>query len=247
MISADPEDDVSLSPAQPSPLKQLPMVSSSPPGSDLHHSLKDKTPTTTTSVPSDPQTKPFSPRPLSAIHLNSDKPQRSNRSAKVPRNVHLEASVAPGDLNLSLDSDQGAALAFPSTTWSSCPSQQRTTPRSGSAAKLTPSPSVSRLESHSWPVLPPISPARGEKWAWPHMGCSQPPPYPATALLPTFIGLWLPRTRVDIHPETKRSGQTEKSKPASIARPSDAPAPAGTLWKLCCQPVFSHLLPPHNK
>ncbi|XP_030576571.1 flocculation protein FLO11 [Archocentrus centrarchus] len=169
MVSADPEGHVSLSSSQPSPLMQLPLAASSPAKSDLHRSSKDKTPAATTpSVPYDPlcsPTKPFSPRPISAIHLNSDKPQSSNRSTKIPQNVHLETSVAPADLNLYLDSDQGAALAFPSTTWSSCPSQQRTTPRSGSAAKLTPSTPVSWLESNVWPVLPPISPIRGRSAA----------------------------------------------------------------------------------
>lgn len=168
MVSADPERYVSLSPSHPSPLMQLALASSPPEESDLHQSFKKNTTadTTTTPVFYEPlfgQTKPFSPRPIPAIHCNSEKPQSSKRSTKTPQNIHLEAFVAPADLNVSLDSDQGATLAFPSTTWSSCPSPQRTTPHSGSLAKLTPSPPMSRLESHRWPVLPPISTVRGEK------------------------------------------------------------------------------------
>ncbi|XP_019202854.1 uncharacterized protein LOC102082573 isoform X4 [Oreochromis niloticus] len=178
MVSADPEGYVSLSPSHPSPL--LPLASSPPEESDLHQSFKESTTadTTTTPVLYEPlfgQTKPFSPRPIPAIHCNSEKPQSSNRSTKTPQNIHLEAFVAPADLNVSLDSDQGATLAFPSTTWSSCPSPQRTTPHSGSLAKLTPSPPMSRLESHHWPVLPPISPVRGRSAAsrCSEISCSQ--------------------------------------------------------------------------
>lgn len=193
MVSADPEGYVSLSPSHPSPLMQLPLASSPPEESDLHQSFKKNTTADSTATPVfyEPlfgQTKPFSPRPIPAIHCNSEKPQSSKRSTKIPQNIHLEAFVAPADLNTSLDSNQGATLAFPSTTWSSCPSPQRTTPHSGSLAKLTPSPPMSRMESHRWPVLPPISPVRGEKWAWPHMCRSQPPPCPTLHSYPLSEG-----------------------------------------------------------
>nr|XP_023008424.2 uncharacterized protein LOC101478573 isoform X2 [Maylandia zebra] len=180
MVSADPEGYVSLSPSHPSPLMQLPLASSPPEESDLHQSFKKNTTADSTATPVfyEPlfgQTKPISPRPIPAIHCNSDKPQSSKRSTKIPQNIHLEVFVAPADLNTSLDSDQGATLAFPSTTWSSCPSPQRTTPHSGSLAKLTPSPPMSRMESHRWPVLPPISPVRGRSAAsrCSEISCSQ--------------------------------------------------------------------------
>ncbi|KAM6961588.1 uncharacterized protein LKV04_020608 [Tautogolabrus adspersus] len=78
-------------------------------------------------------------------------------------NLHEPAASTDPALNPYLDSDPGlVTLAYPSATWSSCPSPLRTTPpRSGSRPKLTPTASVTRLESHRWPVLPPISPVRG--------------------------------------------------------------------------------------
>ncbi|XP_035762530.1 uncharacterized protein LOC102781111 isoform X2 [Neolamprologus brichardi] len=180
MVSADPEGYVSLSPSHPSPLMQLPLASSPPEESDHHQSFKKNTTADSTATPVfyEPlfgQTKPFSPRPIPAIHCNSEKLQSSKTSTKIPQNIHLEAFVAPADINTSLDSDQRATLAFPSTTWSSCPSPQRTTPHSGSLAKLTPSPPMSRLESHRWPVLPPISPVRGRSAAsrCSEISCSQ--------------------------------------------------------------------------
>ncbi|XP_040005299.1 uncharacterized protein LOC120801970 [Xiphias gladius] len=108
------------------------------------------------------QTTLLSPRPTSGLHPNSDKPLSVSKSIKTAEDLQQDAFVDPG-LNPSLDSDHGlVTLAFPSATWSSCPSPQRTTPCSGSGPKLTPSPAVSRLESHRWPVLPPISPVRGQ-------------------------------------------------------------------------------------
>lgn len=119
------------------------------------------------------QLKPLSPRPTSGVLSPSNKSEIRHESAKyLPKDTFVDPVS-----NLSLDSDHGlTTLAFPSTTWSSCPSPQRTTPQSGSGPKLTPPDSVARLESHHWPVLPPISSVRGEKWALTHMDRSQPPP-----------------------------------------------------------------------
>ncbi|XP_067438024.1 uncharacterized protein [Thunnus thynnus] len=150
----DPEGSVCFSPLQPSPVMQSPLASSPPAGINPHQSTS-----TTTPPPCEVllgQTKPLSPRPTSSIRPRSDKPVSSRRSTK---NLIQDTSIDPG-LNPSLDSDHGlVTLAFPSTTWSSCPSPQRTTYRSGSVAKLTSSPP--QLESHRWPVLPPISPVKG--------------------------------------------------------------------------------------
>lgn len=162
VTDSDPEGSFCVSPLHPSPVMELPL-SPSPAGSKPHQS----TTKTTTPPPYKPvfgQTKPSpSPRPISSICSHSDKPVSSSRSIKTAENLHKDASIDPG-LNPSIDSDHGlVTLTFPSTTWSSCPSPQRTTPRSASGAKLTPSPPVSRLESHRWPVLPLISPVRGEK------------------------------------------------------------------------------------
>lgn len=104
------------------------------------------------------QTTPLSPRPTSSVRPHSEKPVSSHRST---RSLLQDASIDP-TLNASLDSNRGFITpAFPSTTWSSCPSPQRTTYRSGSGVKLTPSPP--QLEVHRWSVLPPISPVKGEK------------------------------------------------------------------------------------
>lgn len=142
---------------------QSPLASCPPPGSNPRRS---STNTTTPPVLCEPllgQTKPLSPRPTSDVPPQTDITQSRRESTKTTENLNKGASLDPG-LNPSSDSDRGPiTLAFPSTTWSSCPSPQRTTPRSGSGPKLTPSASVTRLESHRWPVLPPISPVRGEK------------------------------------------------------------------------------------
>ncbi|XP_054862585.1 uncharacterized protein LOC118469314 [Amphiprion ocellaris] len=162
ILDLDPEGSARLSPLQPSPTMPLPLTS--PAGSNLHQSFSS-----TKSLLYEPlfgQTKPLSPRQAASFHLNSDKPPSSSRrSTKTAENLHLDPSVGP-DLNPSLDSDRGRATpAFRSATWSSCPSPQRTTPHSGSAAKVTPSRPASRLEPYRWPVLPPISPARGRSAA----------------------------------------------------------------------------------
>ncbi|XP_018552775.2 uncharacterized protein LOC108897564 [Lates calcarifer] len=150
-----------FSPPQPSPVMPSPLASYPPARSSLHQSSMNTTTNPPLYLPLFGQTQPLPPRPTSGPHLNSDKPLSSGKSTKTAEHPHQDAFIDPG-LNLSLESDHGlVTLAFPSATWSSCPSPQRTTPYSGSGAKLTPSPPASRLESHRWPVLPPISPVRG--------------------------------------------------------------------------------------
>ncbi|XP_034433795.1 uncharacterized protein LOC117757120 isoform X2 [Hippoglossus hippoglossus] len=148
---SDPEDCISA--PQPSPVTSPLLPSLPPAGSNPHQPSMNNPPVC---EPLFGQTKPLSSRPTSRLHPNSDKPLSSRQSTK---SLPGDAFV---DLHPSSDSDRGlVTLAFPSATWSSCPSPQTTTPRSGSAAGLTPSPPLSRLESHRWPVLPPISPVRG--------------------------------------------------------------------------------------
>lgn len=102
------------------------------------------------------QLSPFSPH---TVVPPPSQPFRHDSTENLP----TAASAGPASDPFS-DSDHClATLAFPSTTWSSCPSPQRTTPRSGSAPGLSPPASVSGLECHRWPILPPISPVKGEK------------------------------------------------------------------------------------
>ncbi|XP_069556289.1 uncharacterized protein [Brachyistius frenatus] len=177
---SDPEGSVCLSPPQPSPVEQSPLTSHPPAASNLHQSFNNTTtPTsasTSTSIststpplyePPSGQTEPLSPRPTPAVSLNSDGPLSSSQTTDAAENLHPEKPVDSG-IDPSLDSHRGGATpAFPSATWSSCPSPLWTARRSGSGAKLTPSPPASRLESHRWPVLPPISPIRGRSAASP--------------------------------------------------------------------------------
>ncbi|KAM7367245.1 hypothetical protein PAMP_015160 [Pampus punctatissimus] len=150
----EPEGSVCFSPLHPSLVMQSPLPSNPPAVSSPQQSTSTTTPPLSELLVG--QTKPLSPRPTSNIHPHSKKPASSRKSTK---NLLHDASVDP-DPNPSLDSDHGLlTLAFPSTTWSSCPSLQKTTYCSGSGAKLTPSPP--QLESHHWPVLPPISPVKG--------------------------------------------------------------------------------------
>ncbi|XP_069376123.1 histone-lysine N-methyltransferase 2D isoform X2 [Paralichthys olivaceus] len=153
----DPEGCGCSSP--PSPAMQLPLLHSHPPAGSNPPPPSMNITTTTNPPLCEPlfgQTKPLSSRPTSGLRLNSGKPLSGHRSTK---SLQQDASA---DLYPSLDSDRGlVTLAFPSATWSSCPSPQTTTPRSGSVADLTPSPPLSRLDSARWPVLPPISPFRG--------------------------------------------------------------------------------------
>ncbi|XP_042367685.1 histone-lysine N-methyltransferase 2B [Plectropomus leopardus] len=158
--SSDPEDSVCLSPLQLCPVMKTPVAFSPPAISNPLQSSTNATATPPLCKPLFGQTKPLSPRPASAVFPQLVKPLSRHQSAKTTENLHLDVSADPG-LHPPLDSDRGlVTLAFPSTTWSSCPSPQSSTRRPGSGPKLTPSAS-DRLESHHWPVLPPISPVRG--------------------------------------------------------------------------------------
>lgn len=162
MRDSDPEGISCFSPLQPCPVMKSPFASYPSAGSNPRQSSTNATATPPLYEPIFGQTKPLSPRPKSIVLHKSVKPLSRRESTKT-ENLHEDASIDP-DLHPSLDSDHGLiTLAFPSTTWSSCPSPQMTTPSSGSGPRLTPSASVARLESHRWPVLPPISPVRGEK------------------------------------------------------------------------------------
>ncbi|XP_029318070.1 protein transport protein SEC31-like [Cottoperca gobio] len=150
---SDPEGSTCFSPLRPCSVMESPSGSSPPAGCNPRQSS-----TNATATP--PLCEPLPPRPTSGVRPPSDEPLSRRESAKTEK-LHQDASADPG-LHPSLDSDHGlVTLAFPSTTWSSCPSPQMTTPRSGSGPKLTPPASVTLLESHRWPVLPPISPVRG--------------------------------------------------------------------------------------
>ncbi|XP_051248795.1 uncharacterized protein LOC127359114 [Dicentrarchus labrax] len=150
----DLEGSICSSPLRPSPPYP-------PAGSNPRRSSANTATTPQLYEPLFGQIKPLSTRPTSAVLPQSDKPMSRLESSKTAEYLHQDTSLDPA-LNPSLDSDHGLiTLAFPSTTWSSCPSPQRTTPRSGSGPKLTPSASVTQLESHRWSVLPPISPVRG--------------------------------------------------------------------------------------
>lgn len=152
----DLEGSVGFSPLHPSPVMQSPLASYPAARSSPHQSTSRTTPPLCDLLLG--QTTPLSPRPTSSVRPHSEKPASSHKSTNT---LLQDASVDPG-LNLSLDSNRCLVTpAFPSATWSSCPSPQRTTYRSGSGAKLTSSPP--QLESHRWSVLPPISPVRGEK------------------------------------------------------------------------------------
>ena len=148
------------SPLHPRPGIKTPLASPPPAGSNLYQSSTNATTTPPLYKPLFGHTTPLTPRPKSGDRPQSDKPLSRHETAKA-ENLHRDASIDPA-LHPSLESDHGLVpLTFPSATWSSCPSPQMTTPRSGSGPKLTPSPSL--LESNRWPVLPPISPVRGEK------------------------------------------------------------------------------------
>ncbi|KAM9704837.1 uncharacterized protein ACNS7B_001264 isoform 1-T1 [Menidia menidia] len=158
------------SPAQFSTVMQVPRLYASSVGSN-RRSLETNT------GPGPPRDEPLcvSPNPpMTSLRHKSEKPV-SSRSRNTAENLQPDLPADPS-LKLSLFRDQGGAtLAFPSTSWSSCPSPQRSGQRSDSGPVLTPSPPTSRLESRRWPVLPPISPVRGRSAAsrGSELSCSQ--------------------------------------------------------------------------
>lgn len=83
----------------------------------------------------------------------SDQPPIRSGSAEIYRRA---AFTDPQDVTGSASNPALITSALHSDTWSSCP----TPPTSG--PKLSPSASMSRLESQRWSVLPPISPVRGK-------------------------------------------------------------------------------------
>lgn len=162
----DPDGRARLTPLQPHPLMGWTSASHPSAVKNPRHSASKATPTPELIEPHAGQAKLLSPRPTSGFRPRSDEPLRGPKSTKTTENLQ-DTQVEPA-LNPSQDSNRGpVALTFPSATWSSCPSPQRTTPLSGSGPKLTSSASAARLESLRWPVLPPISPVSGEKRALP--------------------------------------------------------------------------------
>lgn len=152
---SDPERSAS-SPLQRCLVTRSPLVSHPRPGSSQSCSSVNIPATTTLCEPTFGQLSPLTPHSVLP-------PSNKQFGHEIRENLPKEASEGPTS-DPFLESDHGlTTLAFPSTTWSSCPSPQRTTPQSGSGLGLTPSAPVARLESHHWPVLPPISPVRGEK------------------------------------------------------------------------------------
>ncbi|XP_041637040.1 uncharacterized protein LOC121505638 [Cheilinus undulatus] len=150
---SDLEGSACVSPLHP------PVIKSPSAGSKSHRSSMK-------TMASPPFNKPLSDqvRSISSYPESECKPPSRCGSTTKTENHHQAASKELA-LNPHPDSDPGLVMfAFPSTTWSSCPSPQRTTsarPRSASGPKLTPPASVTRPECQHWPVLPPISPIRG--------------------------------------------------------------------------------------
>ncbi|XP_056281227.1 uncharacterized protein C6orf132 isoform X2 [Pseudoliparis swirei] len=118
------------------------------------------------SSPRQPPAPPCDPAPpprRSGDLRRSEKPLSGRESSGITTSLPPDA---PPDRRLHPATASDRALvttAFPSATWSSCPSPQRTTPSrsSGSGPPPTPSASGTGLESRRWSVLPPISPAGG--------------------------------------------------------------------------------------
>lgn len=138
-----------MSPLHPSPVMELRASS---------HRSSTQTSTPPLYTPISGQTPPVSPPLASVLQTSSDEPESRIISLQTSQDLPHAASLGPG-LGPSLDPGRGLVmLGFPSTSWSSCPSS----PTTSSVAQRTLSPAASRLGSRCWPVLPPISPVRGE-------------------------------------------------------------------------------------
>lgn len=164
-VKSDPHGSLGFSLHQLSPVMQLPQAYLSP--SELTREGPFKK-TSSTSIP--PLCKSLcdqpnlcSPCPVPTNQTNSDKPLSSRRSSKTAENINPDTSTDASFSQFPFPDEEHATLEFPSITLSPRLSPLRTSPRSGLGAKLTPSPPQSRLESHRWPILPPISPVRGER------------------------------------------------------------------------------------
>ncbi|MED6275346.1 hypothetical protein CHARACLAT_025644, partial [Characodon lateralis] len=132
-LDSYPQRSVGASPSELSPVMQSPVTSFTPTEITLQQPLKN------------------SP----CAKSTSDKPQRRKRMTKTTGSINLDTSTeCVTNLSLSADEEMNKHV-FP------CRSPLGTIPGLQSGAKLTPSPPPSRLDSHRWPVLPPISPNRG--------------------------------------------------------------------------------------
>lgn len=150
----DPKGAVRLCP----PLQPLPALRPSLTSSPGAESIRQRAASRAVPPTEELRSGRTEPRPdSSAVHLLSDDPANVCES----ENLLLDASTDPHPPS---ESEPGLALlAYPSATWSSCPSLQRTSRWSGSGPDLPPSPPQGQLDPHRWPVLPPISPVKGEK------------------------------------------------------------------------------------
>ncbi|XP_016889459.1 uncharacterized protein LOC103382581 [Cynoglossus semilaevis] len=116
-----------------------------------------------------------SSRPSSHLQPVLDKPPSRHHGIIKEDNYNQDVFTEPVP-DSSLVSDQGhLPLALTSATWSSCPSPQRSTPRS--REKLNPSPPPGVLQSQCWSVLPPITPFKGRSGSaasrFSEVSCSQ--------------------------------------------------------------------------
>lgn len=221
-VESDPQGSVGFSLHQLSPVMQLPQTSSSP--SELNHEGSFKK-TSSTSTPAlckslCDQPELCSPCPVPTSQPNSDKPLSSRRSSKTAEHSNPDTSTDVSFSQFPFPDEERATLEFPSIPLSSQLNPLRTSPRSV-GAKLTPSPTQSRLELHSWPVLPPISPVRGERWA--------------------LYGVFTPSSPLSSfcwaeHGWTSNQRQQKIIKINQRRRPYwGVPAPINTFLNRCCQ------------
>ncbi|XP_077956631.1 uncharacterized protein LOC120818181 isoform X3 [Gasterosteus aculeatus] len=159
---SEPGGSVCSSPLQPRPVTGSPSAPRPPPASHPRQPSANASATPLLYEPLFGQTRPLSPPSTSGGLRQSDNPPSRSESPDATKYLQPVPSEAPGP-HPSMASDRGlVGLAFPSATWSSCPSPQRTTPRSsGSGPAPTPLASAPRLESRRWSPLPPISPVGG--------------------------------------------------------------------------------------
>ncbi|MEQ2310761.1 hypothetical protein AMECASPLE_012522 [Ameca splendens] len=166
-LDSYPERSVGASPSELSPMMQSPVTSFTPTELTLQQPLKNSTCKSASSLPeklSDEFRRACSPVSAPGAKSTSDKPQSTKRMTKTAGSINLDTSTeCVTNLSLSADEELNKRV-FP------CRSPLGTIPGLQSGAKLTPCPPPSRLDSHRWPVLPPISPNRGFSAA---SGCSE--------------------------------------------------------------------------
>ncbi|XP_023205683.1 uncharacterized protein LOC111611801 [Xiphophorus maculatus] len=156
-LDSRPETSVGSSTSDLPPVIQSSLASSSPTESTFKQPLKKSTYRSTSSLQektSDEFHQPRYPNPAPVAKSTSDEPQSIKQMTEVTENINQETSKEDVT-SLSPDKELN---------------ERRSVPRSGSGPKLSPTPPPSQLDSHHWPVLPPISPKRGFSAA---SGCSE--------------------------------------------------------------------------